>query len=204
MAEITQEDAEPLVNQIQNAHRISVAFYQRILPIFDSVANNFGCSNFIHWGPLNTDRVCTKKTRPSSKWAWDFVSLFTSSHIYWKTSGDKSSIHDLGLSFALITDDNFSKDNLKALNVKGVPDPVSLPFGDAYVGVYAFKPIKSSKESFETLWDASGEIDDENINTGEWEDVGGGLKGMGFTFPLADIFMDANTVTKKLEQYIEK
>ncbi len=39
---------------------------------------------------------------------------------------------------------------------------------------------------------------------GEWEDVGGGLKGMGFTFPLADIFMDANTVTKKLEQYIEK
>lgn len=204
MAEITQEDAKLMVDQIQNAHRILVAFYQRILPIFDTTANNFECTTFTHWGPLNTDRVCTKKTRPSTKWAWGFVPLFTSIHVYWKTSGDKSSTRDLGLSFLLITDDNFLGDKLKTLKIKGMPDPVSLPLGNAHIGVYAYKPIKSSKESFETLWDASGDIDDENLNTGEWNDVGGGLKSMGFTFPLADIFIDSNTIIKKLEQYIEK
>ena len=203
MAEIDKENAELIVDQIQNAHRILVAFYQRILPVFDTTANNFGCTTFIHWGPLNTDRVCTKKTRPSSKWAWDFIPLFNSVHIYWKTSGDKSSTSDLGLSLILFTDENFSKDNLKKLNIKGMPDPVTLPFGEAYIGVYAFKPVKSSKESFETLWDASGDVSDENLNTGEWQDVGGGLKGMGFNFPLADIFMDSNTIIKKLEKYIE-
>ncbi|MFP3534859.1 hypothetical protein SB763_36520, partial [Burkholderia sp. SIMBA_042] len=62
------EDAEKMVEQLQFAHRISVAFYKRILPTLDNIASELDCQ-FRYWEPMHTSMPGRGTTQPSTKWA---------------------------------------------------------------------------------------------------------------------------------------
>ena len=66
---MNREDATKLVFQLQQAHRLSVAFYRRILPVFDTIAGELGCE-FREWGPLHTYWPGRSSSQPSKSWAW--------------------------------------------------------------------------------------------------------------------------------------
>jgi len=197
--EIIKENAEQLVEQLQHAHRISVAFYRRFLPILDDIANQLGCQ-FVSWNPLETNMGCRSSTRPSNKWAWDFVPLFASRHIYWRTEGKIARHQDIGLSLCLYIDDSFSSEKREQNKIKGQPDAVTLPMGNAVLQTYVFRPTKNPKKSFADLWDES---DDPELGLEEMQEVCSNMQAIAFEWKLADVLHNHQQVIDKLKLYIE-
>lgn len=195
---ITKANANHLVNQLQNAHRISVAFYRRFLPLLDNLANEVGCA-FSYWHPLETERVCLQKTRPSSKWAWDFIPLFASHHVYWRTASNTVTPTDAGLAFSLYIDDNFSTEKRKQKKISGQPDAVTLPIGNAVLQLYIYRPLKKSKQTFSDLWKNTPEPE---IGEEMMQPLGENMQGIGFEWPLADILYDTTNIRQILKKHI--
>ncbi|WP_234774732.1 hypothetical protein, partial [Paraburkholderia tropica] len=115
------EDAEKMVEQLQFAHRISVAFYKRILPTLDNIASELDCQ-FRYWEPMHTSMPGRGTTQPSTKWAWDYAPLFAFNQVYWRTDGVEAQPSDVGLSLCTYIDDGFAPENRKKNGAVGQPD----------------------------------------------------------------------------------
>lgn len=191
---MSKESAENIVNQLQQAHRISVAFYQRILPTFDMIASQVGCNSFLNWAPIITSRIGRSTSQPSKSWAWDYVPLYASSHSYRYARREKSTgPEDFGIMFDLYIEDSFSDD-------KGQPDPIKLPSGKAILQVGLYRPKKEVKKPFDVLWKEEA---DEDLEIGKWTDASENWRGILFEWPLADIIIDHQCVIKELQQHIK-
>lgn len=194
--EMSIEDAENIVRQLQQAHRISVAFYRRILPTLDMIANKFGCS-FFFWEPLLTSRPGRNKSQPSKSWAWDYVPLYASTHVYRYARGEKRTVpEDFAIQFDLYLDDNFSNEKYSA---KGQPDAVDMPIGKALLKAYLFRPKKAVNESFDVLWEEEGENDPA---IGAWSNVSKNWDGIAFEWPLSEVICNDQAVIKALNAHI--
>lgn len=191
-------DATEIVEQLQNAHRISVAFYRRILPTLDQIAATLGCT-FDEWMPLHTAMPSKRKNSPpSDTWAWDYVPLFASNHIYLRTDGGPVSLSDVGLCLCLYVDDAIAFYELKQQGAAGQPDPISLPMGSALLMAYIYRPIKPSELSFDELWAEAG---DPEIGNDQWQEVADNLQAICFQWPLAEVIQDIEPIISELKKY---
>lgn len=148
------EQAKQLVGQLAQAHRLSVGFYQRILPLFDQLASEAADANFWYWRPTETNTPCRSSSRPSGSWAWDFVPLFASTHVYRSQDGDAVTKGSKVLAFRLYIDDAFKKKSPQRQNIKGMPDPLTLEPGTPIVEVCLYRCVMESDKPFDTVWDA--------------------------------------------------
>lgn len=193
--EISQEDAKNVIEQLQQAHRISVAFYRRILPTLDVIADQFGCS-FYYWEPLFTNRPGRGKSQPSEYWAWDFVPLYASSHTYRYINSEKRTVpEDLGIIFNLCIDNSFSDEACR----KGQPDPISLPIGEAVLKAYLYRPKRAVNKSFDVLWEEEEEVRPE---IGKWSSINEYWNGIAFEWPLAEVIHNNQLVINTLQKHI--
>lgn len=144
---------EQLVEQLGQAHRLVAGFYQRILPLFDQIAQESIDASFWYWNPSENARPCSSAKRPSSYWAWDYIPLFASTHGYRTWEGNKALSGDMTLAFRLYIDDAIKKDSPQRGGGKGEPDPIGMKLGNAVVEVYLFRCTKDSEHSFDVLWD---------------------------------------------------
>ena len=71
---MTPQQADQAIQQVQNAHRLVVAYYQRMLQTLEAIAHQQNCS-FHWWGSQYFAQPCRGSTDPLSKWSWDFVPL---------------------------------------------------------------------------------------------------------------------------------
>jgi len=196
---MNREDAKTLVTQLQQAHRLSVAFYRRILPTFDTIANHFECE-FWNWDPLHTSKPGRSTTQPSSSWAWDYVPLYASSHIYGRCEAEKqTSTNDLAIKFLLYIEDSFEPSKR---GTKGQPDPLSLPEGNAVVKVWLYRPKADYKKPFDDLWD---EKDHADPQTGKWSSVSEHFAGLALNdWALEDVICDIQPLVDELKTHIPK
>lgn len=194
---MTKEDAEYLMDQLQAAHRISVGFYRRILPILDSIANEADCQ-FYDWGPLLTSMPSIRsRDAPSFSWAWDYVPLFSSFHNYVRINGEAALPSDVGLCLCLHIDTGF-EDSLKEQGDKGEPDAVDLPIGKAVLRGYIYRPMAVCEISFSKLWT---EATYPGIGNSDWQGVGENIKAIGFEWPLAEVIRDIKPIVGQLKSY---
>ncbi|MBO1390897.1 hypothetical protein [Vibrio cholerae] len=145
------EQTTQLVTQLQQAHRIAVGFYQRILPLFDQIANQALEAEFWYWEPSETSRPCQARTRPSCSWAWDYLPLFASNHVYRNWDGNTAQLGDQTLVFRLYIDNAFRQDSSLRSKSKGQPNPLQMD-GDAVVEVSLFRCLQDSHQRFDELW----------------------------------------------------
>ncbi|MFP3705189.1 hypothetical protein SB783_14350 [Paraburkholderia sp. SIMBA_009] len=193
------EDAEKMVEQLQFAHRISVAFYKRILPTLDNIASELDCQ-FRYWEPMHTSMPGRGTTQPSTKWAWDYAPLFAFNQVYWRTDGVEAQPSDVGLSLCTYIDDGFAPENRKKNGAVGQPDPVTLPIGSGVLQAYVFRPTKASTRPFSVLWN---EIGDPSGDSGQFEAVGEHMKATWFEWPLAEVLVDTKPIVETLKMYVE-
>ena len=196
---MSREDAENIVSQLQQAHRVSVAFYKRILPTFDKIANELDCK-FLWWEPIYTSMPRNgKRNQPSQTWAWDYIPLFASSHSYRNRNAksEKRSVpEDYSLTFDLIIDDSFSDEVVD----KGEPNPIDLPIGKGVVKVFLYRPRRQVNKPFEELW--SEEAESKKI--GHWEKVSENWNGYASTFSLVEVILNTDLVTQALREIIDQ
>lgn len=192
--------SKELVDQVQSAHRIAVAFNRRILPLFDAIADAFDCE-FTYWEPLETQRPCKGGSRPSKYWAWSFLPLYASTHQYARIKGNKASPEDLAFEFDLYLDENFKEENRKKLGLSGNQQPggISLEKGRAIVEVYISRPRAADKKSFEKLW---SNCDNAPIGTETFIDVGHGMEGAAFEVLLEEVIADHQIVINKISEIL--
>lgn len=195
---MSREDAENIVGQLQQAHRVSVAFYQRILPTFDKIANDLGCS-FLGWEPIYTSMPRKgKNNQPSQSWAWDYIPLFASSHSYRSVKSEKRSVpEDFGVVFYLLVDDGFSEEVVD----KGEPNPIDLPIGKGVVQVGIYRPRSQINKPFEELWNEEAEADE---GIGQWAKMSENWNGYLYTLPLADVILNPDLLTQTLRDVVSQ
>lgn len=148
----TLDQAEKLVGQLAQAHRLCVGFYQRILPQFDQVAIAAADAHFWYWKPSENGMPCRGSSRPSDSWAWDFVPLFASTYAYRSHDGDAVKLGSKVVVFRLYIDDAFKKDSQQRRALKGEPDPLSLATGTPLVDVCLYRCVMESDKSFGVIW----------------------------------------------------
>ncbi|MGG7595578.1 hypothetical protein ACQ4OD_00885 [Pseudomonas sp. WC1] len=127
---MNREQVNVLVNQVQRSHRLLAAFYKRILPSFDEIAAKFG-STFWLWDPIDFERPSRSGTRPSRKWAWDYLPLMNAKFLYIRSDGEQPAL----LEFHLHTEPTVLKPNRSG---NGQPDPLKLGEMSPNVRIYAY------------------------------------------------------------------
>ena len=193
-------EAEELVSQLQVAHRISVGFYQWLLPQLDRIADKNEL-DFWSWEQLTNKRLAASGTSPSKRWAWDLLPMFASEHVFGKGYGEYAVAGDLVIVFRVYLDDNFKPPNRKRLGFRSEPDSISLPVGKAVVEVLLFCCKGSSQHSFETLWEQAAYPSEDNS---QWENVGEMMKARKLVFSLAQFISEPDTLLETISGELSK
>ena len=94
--DVTLDQCQKLVADVQVAHRLLVAYYERLTSRMDMVARDLD-ARFFRWEPTETERPCRAKTLPSRNWLWDMVPLYAAYHAYGKTSANTIRVEDFAI-----------------------------------------------------------------------------------------------------------
>lgn len=194
--DMTTQQAETMVENLRLAHRMSVGFYQRLLPLLAEVANGLEL-DFWYWEPAHTSRPGASTTAPMKKWSWDMVPMFASSHVYRRVQGGTAAKGDLGVMFRVYMDDAFKPDERKRHGIRGEPDPLVLPAGRAVVETYIARCIGDHADSFEKTWHATGWPSPGTVN---WEKLHDWLEACTFTHSLAGFISKPDDVVADIRR----
>lgn len=194
----SKEQAVELVENVRIAHRLSVGFYQRMMPTFDAAAEALDCE-FWYWEPVFTARPAASGTRPTRKWLWDMMPLFASRHVYRKVAGGPLQKGDVALSFCLYLDDGFKPEKRKAAGAKGDPDPVLLPAGASVLELELYRASADGGGTFDAVWDKAGAPDTKQA---AWHAVHENLQGCWLSMPLADVVHDPDGLVTAIRQQL--
>lgn len=198
--EVTPAEAEKIVSQVQTAHRLLAAYYQRLLGRLDAIGTQFGLG-FMEWDTLETDRPCRSSTQPSTKWVWDFLPLYAFSCTYRRSSGKRVRRGDVVLAFEIYTDGAFEESERKKARITRCPDPFTLPYGEGYVVAYVYRYVSETQRLWDKAWCDASEPD---ASAGGWTDLGQGFVGCTKRIPLSDILSDPEGVMQMLGQVIDE
>ena len=194
----SKEQAVELVENVRIAHRLSVGFYQRMMPKLDAAAEALD-SEFWYWEPVFTARPAASGTRPTRKWLWDMVPLFASRHVYRKVAGGPLQKGDMAVSFCLYLDDGFKPEKRKAAGVKGDPDPVLLPAGAAVLELELYRASADATDSFDAVWDKADAPDTKQT---AWHQVHESLQGYWLSMPLPDVMHNPDDLVSVIRQQL--
>lgn len=197
--EMNLTQASEVVAQVQLAHRISVGFFRRFLPMLDAIGTELDLE-YWYWEPTVTSMPRKGARPPSTVWAWDYFPLYASTHGYRRIAGGGAVAGDVSVLFDVSLNENFDKEKLRALGIKGQPDAVDLPQGAATFVATAYLAEVSDERSYEHFWNESDspEID------GSFGNLGENISGISFTWPLAEVISNREIVHDALAQYVKR
>lgn len=178
--EVSEAQAEKLVADVQVAHRLLVAYYQRMLGRLDLIAKELDL-DFWYWEPAETERPCSTNTAPSRKWLWDMVPLFASTHFFRKTRGKRPLKGDVVVALSVYADDAFESEKREDAGIRGRPDPLTLPIGRGVLFVEVYRCIGTCRVAWNDAW---RKAQDPNYDLHGWQDVGQGFKARAWTCSL--------------------
>lgn len=145
--DMSREQATTLAHQVQSSHRLLAGFYRRVLPALDEIAVQFG-AGFWFWNTIDFDRPCRSSTKPSSKWAWDFLPLLNSDFVYARTDVEQQAIIQLQLR----TDPTVVKGSRPG---GGQPNPVHLGEAAPVIRIYVYWLEDGSSADIKNEWEAA-------------------------------------------------
>jgi hypothetical protein len=189
--DISREQALTLVQQLQQAHRLSAGFYQRVFVALDNLANTFD-AQFWYWGPLCFSRPCSQYKWPGDNWSWDLLPMVTSTFVFVANADADSARPGCLLECQLLIDPAVLPEH-REKNVR--PDPANLPAVEPQLKVYLCWPKADAGADLKAAWE---EVEYPSFATGESQDLGKGVQGTWLEVPLADFIV----APKQLEDRI--
>lgn len=189
------QQADAAIQQIQTAHRLVVAYYQRMLQTIESIALNQNCS-FYWWSSQYFSQPCRGSTNPKLKWAWDFIPLAAPRIIYSRCQ-QETELNNLVIEFIVISDLALSPESREKSKIKGEPDPLKLNDEGALLEVYIYRPLAPSKQSFIEAFNESEYPE----KTGRFKNVGDNIKSIYLSWPLSELLHNSNEIEKKIAKY---
>ena len=178
------QEAEGLLVQVQSAHRVLAAFYERLLGFLDGMARDLDEDlSFWYWNPQETWLPPRFTTDPLSRSIWDFLPLYAFSCAYWRVRGEDMHKGDIAVIFAIYTDDKFDSDNWDG---KSHPDPLQMKSGKAVLRSYVYRCRKTGKAKFSPAFEEAEWVE----TTGKFRDIDENFSAVGNEWPLAEVIAD--------------
>ena len=196
--DVTLDQCQKLVSDAQIAHRLLVAYYERLMARLDMIAGQLEAS-FLRWDPTETDRPCRSKTPPSRNWLWDMIPLYAAYYAYGKTSASTIRKGDFAVCFMVYTDDAFDSENRKNAGLRGRPDPLTMPSGEGSIVVDIYVAGRSLKKTWDVLWD---DLEDPVPDNGTWSEVGNEVVARAFHVPLAEFMHQPDALGSRISALI--
>lgn len=194
---VTLEQTTKLVDDVQVAHRLLVAYYERLLARLEAVARELDLS-FWYWEPLETSRPCRSQTPPTKNWLWDMLPLYASLHVYRRIAGENIRRGDVNVLFEVYADDGFSEAKRK-LTGRGKPDPLTLPRGDAVIIAEVYVAKTSVRKPWDDEW---GDLDSPDQASEVWKDVGCDVYARCVKTQLAEFMRDPSEFRNRVAALI--
>lgn len=189
---MTPEQAVSLVNQVQNSHRLLAGFYRRLLPALDEVANTFG-AGFWYWDPIDFDRTCRSGTKPSTKWAWDYLPLLNTQFVYARTDEEEQAV----VEFKLHTDPAVLKPNRRGA---AQPDPLGLSPATPVIRIYVYwLKDPTVVVDIKLQWHATEYPEGDMLSV---SDLGYGLEGTWWEVDLAGFVVNPQETEEMIGRFI--
>lgn len=195
---MSHDEAELLVTQVQHAHRLLAGFYQRVLPAIDNLAGHYNAT-FWYWEPSEFSRPCGTSTRPSSKWAWDFLPLVATRLVYVKNEAGGMRSDDLVMEFHLRCDPAVLREERDLRQERGQPDPTSLPPISPTLKVYLYRPLAELDTDLKQAWE---EAEHPSGSPKIFHSVAENLEGAWLEIPLAEFACSPQGLSNEISQLV--
>lgn len=119
-----------MLEQVRTANRLVAAYYQRVLPEIEKVADNLEL-DFYYWGSTEFDSCPQGHRNPFQKMAWSFLPASTSHFLFHSPIKENepkgtASKGDILLAIYLVTDSALDPDE-SGLSHNVEPDALDLP-----------------------------------------------------------------------------
>jgi len=145
-ATITNDTNElDLFSQIRTAHRLLAAYYQRLLPTIDEIANSLEL-DFYGWHPSEHGGPCRFSSNIMDRWQWDLLPANCTRYVFF--NAEKKNEIRVGkymIEFHVISDSGILTENWKSPNIQ--PDAldlsVSVERAQSVLRVHLYAPYKN-------------------------------------------------------------
>ena len=178
--------------QVRQAHRVCGAFYQRMIPLIQQVAEELELE-FNVWAPRCFSRPPQQSTNPFNRWQWDFLPLINAGFVFsFQQEAGKISGDDYVMDIEIVVDSSLDGETYKTFYRQGQADACDLhenvESAESYLKIYLFKakrPLQGS--AFNCLWD---NYDGYPPLTGVIDKGTDDAKGIGFKVPMTQCMAD--------------
>ncbi|WP_300480111.1 hypothetical protein [Shewanella sp.] len=140
---LTPETQDELLIQIRTAHRLLAAYYQRLLPSIEKIANQLG-SDFYFWEPRKFARPASRNSNPFSKWAWDMLPAMSAIYVFKNINNESSiTIDDFLISFYVDSDTGVDEEEMKRGEMDGLALSIPVTQAQSMVKIGIYTPFKN-------------------------------------------------------------
>ncbi len=197
MNEISEGEAAELLLQVQIAHRLCAGFYQRFLPTLERIAMDAGFDSFRDWRPTETSRPASSRAWPGRYWAWDLLPMYAAEFTFQNCPPGPAAAGDSSLTFRVYLEDSFRKLKRGAAGLRGQPDPVELPPGQAIVDVELRRCKVPSEREFVELWN---DVRCVESRTDEWHACSEHFEARCWQMGMQDLLLNPEGLSSRIKE----
>ncbi|NRB65245.1 MAG: hypothetical protein HRU40_19885 [Saprospiraceae bacterium] len=206
--QINISNTDNLFQDIRMAHRLLVAYYQRLLPTIQDIADHLGL-NFYIWTPSEFSRPGNLTSNPFSKWQWDLLPANCTRYVFHNAKdNNKVQVGEFMVEFHVITDSGILKEN-DPNSHRAQPDALNLhtevSSAESLVKIHLYMPYHNQDKNWHN--DIFNICEDPKLtsepNSQRIEEDGIDCYISGFEIPLSDLLNEnaVKVITARIEQY---
>lgn len=198
---------DDLFLEIRTAHRLLAAYYQRLLPTIEDIANAINV-NFYCWVPSDFSAPAKQNSNPFSRWSWDLLPANCTRYVFHNAvDNNRVCLGELMIEFFVISDSGTQLENIPNSN-RNQPDALNLPISVAKatstLKIHLYAPFQSQEKNwYNSLFSQciDPKLTSEPNAQRIYEDINCCISG--FEIPLSDLMADnaVETIAARIETY---
>ncbi|QLE84043.1 hypothetical protein FLM48_02450 [Shewanella sp. Scap07] len=197
---MNNSEMDDLFTQIRTAHRLLAAYYQRLLPVIESIALEAD-TEFYFWSPHRFSPPGQSNANPFKKWQWDLLPAVVTRYVF-KHVNDLKRITkgDYIIEFLVVNDSGIDDEKSKSQ-----PDALTLKVGvneaRSILKLAVYRAVQDEDSDFYKKWNSISYSDySDSIDV----QLDHKFVTAGFEVPLNLLMSDSgvHTVKAKIDQYL--
>jgi hypothetical protein len=207
--QITQSNdtnEEDLFLQIRTAHRLLAAYYQRLLPTIEEIANALELKFYV-WEPSEFDRPSQFSSNLFNRWQWDLLPANCTRYVFIDAESKNSiEVGKCLVVFHVISDTGILKENWKSTKTQpdGLDLSISAEKAESVLRVQLYAPYENREAYWHEGLLKKCNMPDLTDNL-EAQKVEANVKACisGFEIPLTELICESavDDIIKRIEKY---
>ncbi|MCE0493119.1 hypothetical protein [Vibrio salinus] len=193
------EEVDELFWQVRTAHRLLVAYYQRLHPIIDDLAT-FADTVFDFWTPQLFDKPA--RANPFTKWQWDLLPAAVTRYVFKQVKeSSKVTKGDFTLEFLVVNDTGIVKEKGKG-ELDALALPLNVEHAESIIKVGIYRAAENSDKDYFSQWNSVNYPDYQDDDSFKRDKL---FLTTGFEFPISLLLTEdgVQAVKEKIDKYLK-